>query len=394
MKTRALAVLVVAAALAAQTVFSEQVVKIASCSPLSGAQGALGEMIKLGAQIAVEECQAPLAKLGLKLELSPQDDQASPDVGVAVAKRLVNEPEVIGIVGHFNSGVAIPSSEVYKDYDLVMVSPANTNPKVTERRYANVNRVCGRDDVQGPVGAEFAIAELKAANIFVVNDKTAYGQGIAEAFRDKAKALGATVSGFVGTEEKSNFQALILQMKVRKPDLVYFGGIYDQGGLLVKQMREKGIMAFFMGPDGLDSSEFVRIAQDSAKGCYYTTVAGPVEQYPAAAEFARSFEARFKKRPESFALYAYDSARVIVEALKSAAQGAEGKLPSRAAVCKAVRQVSYPGITGLIEFDDKGDRKTSDYYVMRLKESAYPGSAIKVISSAPPSSPPAGKSAP
>ena len=365
-----------------------QVVKIATCSPLSGAQGSLGEMLKLGAQIAVEESQASFAKGGFKLELSPQDDQASPDVGVAVAKRLVNDPEVLGIVGHFNSGVAIPSSEVYKDYSLVMVSPANTNPKVTERRYPNVNRVCGRDDVQGPVGAEFALKELKAKTIFVVNDKTAYGQGVAEAFRDKARELGANIAGFVGTEEKSNFQTLILQMKVHKPDMVYFGGIYDQGGLLIKQMREKEIAAAFMGPDGLDSSEFTRIAQAAAKGAYYTTVAGPIAEFPAAAEFAKGFEAKFKRKPESFALYAYDAAKVIVEALKKAIEENGGKTPAREALCKAVRQVSYTGITGLIEFDDKGDRKKASYYVIHLKDGTFPGTAVKVISAAPPASAP------
>jgi len=382
MRTFVLAVIAISLAAVSQG----QVIKIATCSPLSGSQGSLGEMIKLGAQLAVEQNQESLSKAGFKLELSPQDDQASPDVGVAVAKRLVNDPEILGIVGHFNSGVAIPTSEVYKDYNLVMVSPANTNPRVTERRYPNVNRVCGRDDVQGPVGAEFMVKEMKAKNIFIVNDKTAYGQGVAEAFRDKARELGAKVAGFVGTEEKSNFQSLILQMKVHKPDLIYFGGIYDQGGLLVKQMREKGIAGMFMGPDGLDSSEFARIAQDGAKGVYYTSVAGPVEDFPAAAEFARTFEARFKKKPESFALYAYDSAKVIIEAIQSVTRDNGGKTPSREEVCKAVRKVSCKGITGLIEFDDKGDRKLSNYYVILLKEGTFPGKSVKVIAAAPPAS--------
>jgi branched-chain amino acid transport system substrate-binding protein len=379
---------VVAGILASATMAQAQTIKIATASPLSGAQGELGEMIKLGAQLAVEDSRESFAKLGFKLELSPQDDQASPDVGVAVARRMVNDPEILAVVGHFNSGVAIPSSEVYKDYSLVMISPANTNPRVTERRYPNVNRVCGRDDVQGPVGAEFAVGELKVKSVFVVNDKTAYGQGVAEAFTNRAKALGAKISGFVGTEEKANFQSLILQMKVYKPDMVYFGGIYDQGGLLVKQMRDKGITALFMGPDGLDSSEFARIAQSAAKGAYYTTVAGPVDQYPAAAAFTKTFEATFKKKPESFALYGYDSAKVAAEAIRSAITQNEGKMPTREAVCKAVRRISLQGITGRIEFDDKGDRRKADYYIVQLKEAVYPGTTIKVVSSGPPGAAP------
>jgi branched-chain amino acid transport system substrate-binding protein len=166
--------------------------------------------------------------------------------------------------------------------------------------------------------------------------------------------------------------------------VVYFGGIYDQGGVLLKQMREKSIAATFMGPDGLDSSEFVRIAQGAAVGAYYTTVAGPVDQYPAAAAFAKAFAARFQRQPESFALYAYDSANVLIAALKELTRQAPGKLPTRVDVCTAVRQIRHPGITGLIEFDGKGDRKKSDYYVVQLKEPAYPGSTVKVISAEPP----------
>mgnify|MGYP000122185610 CR=1 FL=1 len=360
-----------------------QTIKIATASPLSGAQAQLGEMVKLGAQIAVEESAPAFEKMGFKLELIPQDDQASPDVGVAVAKRLANDPEVLGVVGHFNSGVAIPASEVYKDYDLVMVSPANTNPRVTERRYANVNRVCGRDDVQGPVGAEFAVRELGAKTIFVINDKTAYGQGVADAFRNRARELGANVVAFIGTEERANFQPLILQMKLLKPDFVYFGGIYDQGGLLIKQMREKGINAIFMGPDGLDSSDFVRIAQTAAQGVYYTTVAGPVDQYPAARAFAAKFNERFHKKPESFALYAYDSAMVIITAIKNLV-AQSNLVPSRQEVCQAVRRISYEGITGVIEFNEKGDRRKADYYILLLKEPVYPGTTVKVISASPP----------
>lgn len=361
-----------------------QVIRIATCCPLSGAQAGLGEYIKLGAQMAVEEAQPRFAELGFNLQLFPQDDQATPDVGVAVANRLVNDASVLGVVGHFNSGVAIPASEVYKDYHLAMVSPANTNPKVTDRRYANVSRICGRDDVQGPVGAEFAVNELKAQRIFIVQDKTAYGQGVAEAFRDKAKALGANIVGFTGTEEKSNFSTIVRLIQVHKPDLVYLGGIYDQAGVLVKQMREKRIEAVFMGPDAFDSSEFVKIAQDASAGTIYTTVAGPIDQFPAAKDFASNFEAQFHRAPESFAPYAYDAANVVIAALEAAIRANNGARPSRQAVCTAIRAVTMDGITGKIAFDAKGDRLTSDYYIVKLETASYPGKAIKVISSAPP----------
>jgi branched-chain amino acid transport system substrate-binding protein len=340
-------------------------------------------MIKLGAQLAMDEGRARFEAAGYRLEFLPQDDQASPDVGVAVARRLVNDPDVLAVIGHYNSGVAIPSSEVYKDFDLPMVSPANTHPRVTDRGYANVSRVCGRDDVQGPVGAEFAVNELKARRIFVLHDKTAYGQGVAADFRKKAEALGAEVVAFAGTEERSNFQSVILQIRALQPDLVYFGGIYDQAGLLLKQLREKNLAASFMGPDGCDSSEMVQIAGPAVDGFYYTTVAGPADIFPAARQFAERFRERFGKAPESYALYAYDSANVILKALDDAIT-AGGAKPSRAELGHRIRATTWDGITGPIAFNANGDRVKSDYYVMQIEGRQYPGAIRKVLSAGAP----------
>lgn len=361
-----------------------EVIKVASASMLSGPQSSLGEMIKLGAQLAVDEAHAKFSALGFDLQFAPQDDQAQPDVGVAVARRLVNDPDVLALVGHFNSGVTIPTSEVYKDFDLVMVSPGSTNPRVTERGLNNVNRVCGRDDVQGPVGAEFAVNNLKAQRILVVHDKTAYGQGVAEAFRKKAGELGVKVVGFIGTEEKTNFQSLLLQMRVLKPDLVYFGGIYDQAGVLIKQMREKGVTASFLGPDGMESSALVDIAQGAVVGVHYTTVAGPVEKYPLAKTFMEQFVAKHGRNPEAYALYAYDAAKVVLAALESSITANGGKKPSRKHVMEAVRASKVDGLTGPIAFDSRGDREKADYWVVRFNEAKYPGTAVTSVTASPP----------
>src|SRR5215475_8312952 len=235
-------------------------IKIATQSPLSGGQAALGEGIKLGTQLAVEKFKGNLEKAGFKVELVPFDDQAKPDVGVANAKNIIADKDILAVIGHLNSGVAIPSSEVYKEVNLTMISPANTNPTVTDRNYANVNRVCGRDDVQGVVGSEFAAGTVKAKSVYIVHDKTTYGQGVAEFFRDDAKKKGLNVAGFEGTEEKSNFDPIITPLRAKNPDLVYFGGIYDQGAPFFKQTREKGVKATFLGPDGMDSSDLTKIA--------------------------------------------------------------------------------------------------------------------------------------
>ncbi|PYO01015.1 MAG: branched chain amino acid ABC transporter substrate-binding protein [Candidatus Rokuibacteriota bacterium] len=362
-------------------------IKIATQSPLSGGQAALGEGIKLGAQLAVEKFKGPLEKMGYKVEFVPYDDQAKPDVGVSNSKNIIADKDILAVIGHLNSGVAIPSSEVYKEVSLAMISPANTNPTVTDRKYTNVNRVCGRDDVQGVVGSEFAKG-LNAKTVYVIHDKTPYGQGVAEFFRDDAKKKGLNVLGFEGTEEKSNFDPIITPMKARNPDLIYFGGIYDQGAPFFKQAREKGVKSKFMGPDGMDSSDLVKIAGKNVVGMYYTSAAGPASVLPKAKQFVDDFKKKFGKNPEPYAAEAYDAATVALKAIEGAAKG--GKAPSREDVSVAVRKVKLAGITGDIEFDAKGDRKKALYFVLQV-DSDDPqkwgdNKIVKQLAIAPPSS--------
>jgi branched-chain amino acid transport system substrate-binding protein len=267
------------------------------------------------------------------------------------------------VIGHLNSGVAIPSSEVYKEVNLAMISPANTNEKITDRGYPNVNRVCGRDDVQGPVGAEFAATTLKAKTVYIVHDKTTYGQGVAEAFKADLEKKGVKVIGFEGTEEKSNFDPIITPIKAKNPDLIYFGGIYDQGAPFFKQAREKGVKAKFLGPDGLDSSDTVKIAGKAAVGMYYTTAAAPASS-PQAKQFGEEFKKKFGKNPEPYAAEAYVATAIAIKALEAVTSG--GKAPTREAVTGAIRKVKYTGMTGAIEFDEKGDPKKASYYVLQI----------------------------
>jgi branched-chain amino acid transport system substrate-binding protein len=351
-----------AAALAGE---AKVTIKVATQSPLSGGQAALGEGIKLGTQLALDQLKGPVEKLGFKVELVPYDDQAKPDVGVANAKNIVADKDILLVIGHLNSGVAIPSSEVYKDVKLAMISPANTNPVVTDRNLPNVSRVCGRDDVQGVVGAEFA-KSLKAKSAYVIHDKTTYGQGVAEFFRDHAKKIGIEVLGFEGTEEKSNFDPIITPMKAKNPDLIYFGGIYDQAAPLFKQAREKGVKSKFLGPDGMDSSDLTKIGGKAVVGMNYTTVAGPVSVYPKAKKFATDYKEKFKKDPEPFAAQAYDSTAIGLRALEAAIKAGGGKLPSREAVSAQVRKTKHTGLTGTIEFDEKGDPKKALYFVIQV----------------------------
>ena len=379
-KRFSLALLLIATFAATAAAQQKGRIKIAVQAPLSGEQAAIGEHIKLGAQLAVEESAKSFKDLGYDLVLVPQDDQAKPEVGVANARNMVADPEVLVIVGHFNSGVALPSSEVYKDAMLTMISPANTATEITDRGYPNVNRVCGRDDVQGPVGARFTAQDLKLKSVYIIHDKMLYGQGVAENFRNEAKKLGLNVLGFDGTEERANFSPMIIPLKAKNPDLVYFGGIYHQGGLLLKQLREKGVKAKFMGPDGLDSAEMAKIAGSAVVGSYYTSVAGPPDAYPETAAFAKKYKQRFGKETESFGMYGYDATLVGIKAIEGWIKANPGKKPSRAEVAMAVRQIkNFKGVTGSIEFDNKGDPVKAKYFVLQFEKQAYPGKVVKVI---------------
>lgn len=351
-----------AAALAGQ---AKGTIKIATQSPLSGDQSAVGEGIKLGTQLALEQLKGPIEKLGFKVDLVPFDDQAKPDVGVANARNMITDKEILAVIGHYNSGVAIPSSEVYKEVSLVEISPANTNPVVTDRNLPNVNRVCGRDDVQGAVGAEFA-KSLKIKTAYVIHDKTTYGQSVAEFFRDNAKKLGIEILGFEGTEEKSNFDPILTPIRAKNPDLIYFGGIYSQGAPLFKQAREKGIKAKFLGPDGLDSSDLAKIGGDAVVGMYYTTAAGPVAFYPKAKDFVKAYKERFKKEPQPYGAESFDATAIALKAIENVLKANGGKMPTRDAVTSAVRKVKHSGITGEVTFDGKGDRQKAGYFILQV----------------------------
>ncbi len=302
-------------------------------------------------------------KQGFKVELVPFDDQAKPDVGVANAKNIIADKDILVVIGHLNSGVAIPSSEVYKEVDLPMISPANTNGRsptgATRISIASAAVTTSR----APVGAEFAAQTLKVKSVYIVHDKTTYGQGVAEAFKNDVEKKGVKVVAFEGTEEKSNFDPIITPIKAKNPDLVYFGGIYDQGAPFFKQAREKGVKSKFLGPDGLDSSDLVKIAGKAVVGIYYTTAAAPSTS-PQAKQFGDDFKKKFGKNPEPYAAEAYVATAIALKALESTVTG--GKVPTRAAVATAIRKVKYTGMTGAIEFDDKGDPKKASYYVMQV----------------------------
>ncbi len=343
------------------------IIKIASQSQLSGGQSPIGTNIRNGAELAVEQLGGNLRDMGYDVQFVPFDDQASAEVGVANAQQIVADPAILAVIGHFNSGVAIPSSEVYEQNHLAMVSPGATNPTLTDRGLSVVNRVVGRDDLQGPTGAQFAAGIEGVQTVFILHDTTAYGQGVGTFFRNEAETQGLTVLGFEGIEERTNFDSILQPVLALAPDMIYMAGIYDQFGIFVNQARAAGYAGQFMGPDGIDSSDFAELGAEAAVGTYYTSVVAPAAQYPNAAQFIEDYTAAYGDPPGPFAAQAYDAMGIILATFERLAAANGGTLPTREEVVAELRATEdYAGITGTITFDANGDPEVSTYYVLQV----------------------------
>jgi branched-chain amino acid transport system substrate-binding protein len=342
---------------------SRATIKIATQSPLSGERAVDGEGIRQGAQLAIEQLKGPLERMGFRVELVSFDDQARPDVGVANARNIVADREILAVVGHLDGGVAIPSSEIYKEATLAMVSPAGTDTLLTDRNLPNVSRVCGRDDVQGVVAAGFAAGTLLVRSVYVLHDGTTAGQDVGELFRAEAERRGLNVLGFEALRGPADVDPLIASIKARPPDLVFFGGRHAQAAPFWKRAREQGVKARLLGSDGLDSPDFARIAGAAAVGAYYTSTVSPAAILPGAKPFLADFQGRFGRTPAAYAAEAYDATAIALKAIESVARGDP---PGRDAVAAAIRKTKYQGVTGEIEFDGRGDRKKAPYFVRQI----------------------------
>ena len=346
------------------------VIKIASMSPLSGSSSDLGLQIRNATEMVVKENRSAFLAMGYDLQFVAYDDQADPTTGTANARRIAADNGILAMVGTLNSGVVIPSSEVLAPSHVAIVSPANTNPKVTDRGLANMNRICARDDSQGPAGADFVIDTLKAKKVYVLNDKTPYGQGLADAAQKEFQAKGVAIAASEGTEEKSDFSSIITKIKLSKPDAIYFGGLYGQVGPFAQQLREAGVTTPVMGGDGYDSPDLLSLAGAGAKDIYFTTVAPPLESVPAAKVVAVRYKAAYKKDIQGFGIMAYDSAKVVVAGVMSALKANSNKVPSRTQVETAVRKTNLTTglLTGNIDFNSLGDRKTAKMYIRQVND--------------------------
>jgi branched-chain amino acid transport system substrate-binding protein len=341
----------------------ESVIKIGIAGPMTGDQAKLGTDLKNGASLAAEEWNNKGGVLGKKIEVIISDDQHDPKQAVSVANKMVNDG-VVGVIGHFNSSCSIPASDVYNRAGIPMISPGSTNPQFTEKGYKGVFRVCGRDNQQGKVGADFVIKNLKLRQVAVLHDKTTYGQGLADEFK---KALGDNVKvvyyGGIVQGDK-DFKMILTAVKEKKPELIFFGGIYPEAGLLVKQSRELGLTSGFMSGDGTIDPKFIEIAgNEAAEGAYLTFSPDPIN-IPSAKEFIIKYQSKIGEIGP-YSVYAYDAMNILLTAIGEAGS-TEGK-----AVIDKLHSVEFNGALGRISFDSKGDVIEAPYVVWITKNGKF-----------------------
>ncbi len=332
------------------------VVKIGFASPLTGDQAKMGIDSLNGMKLAVEEANAKGDILpGTKIEIAAFDDQHNPSQAVNVAKRLASDSDVLAVLGHFNSSCTMPASAVYHEARLVHITHASTNPQISRQGFDTFYRIASTDDVQGPKAADYATHVLKAKRIFVLDDKTTYGKGLADEFFKRAQANGLTMLGHEGiTQGDKDFSPLLTKIKPLAPDLIYFGGIYPEGALLLRQARALEISSIFMGGDGITEATFITLATpEIADGTYGTMVGGDLHKDPKAAAFVKKFEEKYGSLG-IWSAYAYDATNILLDAVRRA-----GK-KDRVAVLEAMRQTKdFPGVTGVTNFDAKGDNQNA-----------------------------------
>lgn len=340
------------------------VVKIGSASPLTGPQAHIGIDIRNGVQLAVEDLNAKGVEIGgkkVKLELVSEDDEANPTKATTVAQKLV-DAKVAAVVGHFNSGASIPASKIYADGGVPQISPSSTNPDYTLKGFKTTFRVVAHDGHQGPTLARFAVNTLKMKNIAVIDDSTSYGQGLSDNFEAAAKTLGAKIIAREHTTDKdTDFKAILTKIKGKKPDLIMFGGIDPQAAPMIKQMKELGIKAGFIGGDGIQTPNLIKLAGDASEGAMASIPGLPKDQMPGGKTFLEKYKAKFNQEVELYAPMGYDAVFVFVEAMKRAGSADPAKfLPE-------IGKTDFQGVIGPIAFDDKGDLKNGPITIYVVK---------------------------
>jgi branched-chain amino acid transport system substrate-binding protein len=339
------------------------VIKIGSVAPLTGPQTHIGKDNENGARLAVDEANARGLEIGgkkVKLELLGEDDQAEPKTATIVAQKLV-DAGVVGVVGHLNSGTTIPASKIYHDAGIPQISPSATAVAYTAQGYNTAYRVMANDAQQGKALGQFAVTKLGAKKIAIIDDRTAYGQGLADEVEKAAKAAGGVVvAREFTTDHATDFTAILTSIKGKSPDLVFYGGMDPQGGPMLKQMRGLGLAAKFLGGDGVQNLNFAKLAGPDAEGAIASSPGLPIDAMPGGPDFRKRFEAKYGPI-QLYAPYSYDAVNVLVAAIKRANSAEPAKILAE------LPKTDMPGVSGPIKFDAKGDTSGGAVTIYEIK---------------------------
>lgn len=346
---------------------AETVVKIGSVAPLTGPQAHLGKDNDNGARLAMDEINAAGFTLGGKkarIELISEDDQADPRTATIVAQKFVDNG-VAGVIGHLNSGATIPASKIYHDAGIPEISPSATAIAYTAQGFDTAFRVMTNDEQQGKVLGQFAVQKLGTKRIAIIDDRTAYGQGLADEFEKSAKTAGAQIVAREFTSDRStDFMAILTSIKGKNPQLVFYGGMDAQAGPMAKQMKQLGLNAQLLGGDGAQTTEFLKLAGADAEGVIASSPGLPLTAMPGGQAFKDKFTARYGAI-QNYAPYAYDALQVMVAAMRRADSADPKKyLPE-------LSKTDYKGVTGHIRFDAKGDVAGGSVTLYKVDKGAW-----------------------
>jgi branched-chain amino acid transport system substrate-binding protein len=341
----------------------DDTIKFGIGGPITGSDAAFGAQLKQGAEQAIADINEAGGILGKKISVSVGDDVGDPRQGVSVANNFVAEG-VKYVIGHFNSSVTMPSSEIYQENGAIQITPASTNPKITERNMWNIFRTCGRDDQQGAVAGEYIAKRFQGKKVAILHDRTTYGQGLAEETKKTMNSKGVQEVLYEGINKgDKDFSAIVSKIKASGADLVYWGGLHTEGGLIVRQMRDQGVATVIMSGDGITSDEFATIGGPGVEGTLMTYGPDPRKRAEAKAVVDKFRAKNFE--PESYTLYSYAAVQII----KQAAEAANSLDPKKISeTIKAGRK--FPTVIGELSYDQKGDITRLDYVMYVWKKDA------------------------
>lgn len=349
---------------------ADKVLKLAAVLPLTGANASLGQEVANAARLAVDDWNAAGQIKGYKLEFVAEDDASDPKQAVAAAQRVAADPAVVAVVAHFNSGCLLPASNIYHGAHLMAITPAATNPEITNQGFPEIGRVTSHDGVQGKAVGMF-IQKKGWKKVAIIHDKTQYGAGLAEVVEKSVKDSGLSVVGVNGlTVGEKDFKTLLTTVKATSPDVIFFGGLADEAGFLVRQMKELGMNVPFFSDDGVYGKDFLEAAGPASEGAYVSFPSRPFSELKDADRFFKNYEAKYGTPVQNWGPYGYDAANLLLLGVMYATQD-PGPAELRQKVVANIRKGDFKGVLGSIKLDEKGDPVDQSFSIYQIQNGQF-----------------------